>query len=126
MNKELSKRIKELAIVGECLIPLQLLWIIIFLHPSMYLLLIIKTLTLIASLGMAIGCRKEKEYGIKCAYALMWIKLVVAAVILVVWIMDAILYLFGIVDIILCIALCLDLRKIEKLKSEIEKVKKEK
>ena len=121
MNKELSKRIKELAIVGECLIPLQLLWIIIFLHPSMYLLLIIKSLSLILSLGMAIGCRKEKEYGIKCAYFLMWLKLVTSAVILIVWIIDAILYLFGVVDIILCIALCLDLRKIEKLKSEKRK-----
>lgn len=120
MNKEPSKRIKELAIVGECLIPLQLLWIIIFLHPSMYLLLIIKGSSLIASLGMAIGCNKEKKYGVKCAYALMWIKLVTVAVILVVWFMDRILYLFGIVDIILCIALCLDLRKIEKLRKEIK------
>lgn len=87
----------------------------------MYILLIIKVLTLFASLGMAIGCNKEKEYGIKCAYLLMWIKLITAALILIVWIMDAILYLFGIVDIILCISLCLDLRKIEKLKNEIKK-----
>lgn len=121
MSQLISKRIKELAVVGECLIPLQLLWIIIFFHPSMYILLIIKVLTLFASLGMAIGCRQEKEYGIKFAYFLMWIKLVTSAVILVVWFMDRILYLFGIVDIILCIALCVDLRKIEKLKQEIEK-----
>ena len=120
MNKELSKRIKELAIVGECLLPLQLLWIIIFLHPSMYILLAIKGLSLIAAIGVAIGCRKEKEFGIKCAYFLMWIKLINVAVILVVWFMDRILYLFGIVDIILCIALCLDLKKIEKLKREIK------
>ena len=123
LKNELSKRIKELAIVGECLVPLQLLWLIIFMRPTIYPLLIIKILSCLSSLGMAIGCGKEKQYGIKCAHLQMWIRLITASLILIVWFTDSILYLFGIIDIILCITLCFDLEKIKKIENEIGKHK---
>lgn len=59
MQKELSKRIRELAIVGECLIPLQLVWIVLFLHPSMIIPLIFKILVL--CIALYIDLRKIKK-----------------------------------------------------------------
>jgi len=61
MEKELSKRIKELATVGECLIPLQLIWFIVFWTYSMIPVLVCKGAIILVALGMAIGCNKQKE-----------------------------------------------------------------
>ncbi len=116
MENELSKRIKELATVGECLIPLQLMWFIVFWTYSMIPVLVCKGITALVALGMAIGCDKQKEYGLKCAHILAWIELITSALILIFWFTQKVIYIFGIADIIFCIALCYDLVKIEKLK----------
>ena len=105
MEKELSKRIKELASVGECLIPLQLVWFVLFWHTSMIGVLIFKAVIIAVSFGMAIGCNKEKEFGIKCAYILAWLELIVSAIILILWISQSIIYIFGIANMIFCISL---------------------
>ena len=116
MEKELSKRIKELATVGECLIPLQLIWFIVFWTDSMIPVLACKGITALVALGMAIGCNKQKEYGIKCAHILAWIELIVSAEVLIFWLAQKVIYIFGFANIIFCIALYYDLAKIEKLK----------
>ena len=120
MQKELSKRVKELAVVGECLIPLQLIWFVLFWHSSsMTPVLIFKAIIIAVSFGMVIGCNKEKEFGIKCAHILFWIELIVSATILILWILQSIIYIFGIANMIFCVALYTDLMKIEKIKKEI-------
>lgn len=118
LKNKLSKRIKELGTVGECLLPIHLIWFVIYLIQPLKLSLAFKIITFFISLGMAIGCNREKEWGIKCAYILRWFEFIATTLIFITFILGANVYTFDVIDVILFITLSIDLKKIEKLKQE--------